>query len=204
MSRPFLCISKTRQGLNVACVALVFSLLEYNFRQLVLDCWNAGDWGGIAGYPVKFAIGFVSVFFDLIFLLQVCVAGILFSVVFICSCCVASVVFSLGRYSSFRCCLENNINCQMRAVALSPLLLFRFLKKGVRVDYPCMLAPPICLVLRPIATPTLLDIPNAPRIACCRMCTSTKTNGWGTRIYKLFYSRIRPRPHTFWVSCCFA
>ena len=39
--------------------------------QLVLDCWNTGDWGGIAGYPVKFAIGFVSVFFDLIFLLQV-------------------------------------------------------------------------------------------------------------------------------------
>lgn len=40
--------------------------------QLVLDCWNTGDWGGIAGYPVKFAIGFISVFFDLIFLLQVC------------------------------------------------------------------------------------------------------------------------------------
>ncbi|CAN0453740.1 unnamed protein product [Ectocarpus sp. 12 AP-2014] len=38
--------------------------------QLVLDCWNTGDWGGIAGYPVKFAIGFVSVFFDLIFLFQ--------------------------------------------------------------------------------------------------------------------------------------
>ncbi|CAN0300180.1 unnamed protein product, partial [Ectocarpus sp. 8 AP-2014] len=38
--------------------------------KLVLDCWNTGDWGGIAGYPVKFAIGFVSVFFDLIFLFQ--------------------------------------------------------------------------------------------------------------------------------------
>ena len=40
-------------------------------QQLVLDCWNAGDWGGIRGYPVKFAIGFVSVFFDIIFLFQV-------------------------------------------------------------------------------------------------------------------------------------
>ncbi|CAM9228110.1 unnamed protein product [Pylaiella littoralis] len=38
--------------------------------QLVLDCWSTGDWGGIAGYPVKFAIGFISVFFDLIFLFQ--------------------------------------------------------------------------------------------------------------------------------------
>ncbi|CAM9111846.1 unnamed protein product [Ascophyllum nodosum] len=38
--------------------------------QLVLDCWNTGDWGGISGYPVKFAIGFVSVFFDLIFMFQ--------------------------------------------------------------------------------------------------------------------------------------
>lgn len=41
------------------------------FVQLVLDCWNTGDWGGIRGYPVKFAIGLVSVFFDLIFLFQV-------------------------------------------------------------------------------------------------------------------------------------
>lgn len=41
------------------------------FIKLVLDCWNTGDWGGIRGYPVKFAIGFISVFFDLIFLLQV-------------------------------------------------------------------------------------------------------------------------------------
>lgn len=39
--------------------------------QLVLDCWNTGDWSGIRGYPVKFAIGLVSVIFDVIFMFQV-------------------------------------------------------------------------------------------------------------------------------------
>lgn len=38
--------------------------------QLVLDCWNTGDWSGIRGYPVKFAIGLVSVIFDVIFMFQ--------------------------------------------------------------------------------------------------------------------------------------
>lgn len=42
-----------------------------SFPKLILDCWSTGDWGGIRGYPVKFAIGLVSVFFDIIFLLQV-------------------------------------------------------------------------------------------------------------------------------------
>jgi cystinosin len=38
--------------------------------QLVLDCANTGDWHGIVGTPAKFALGFVSIFFDLIFFIQ--------------------------------------------------------------------------------------------------------------------------------------
>jgi cystinosin len=38
--------------------------------QLVLDCANTHDWSGIAGTPVKFALGFASIFFDVIFLVQ--------------------------------------------------------------------------------------------------------------------------------------
>lgn len=46
-------------------------MLPRLFPQLVLDCWNTGDWSGIRGYPVKFAIGLVSVVFDLVLMLQV-------------------------------------------------------------------------------------------------------------------------------------
>jgi cystinosin len=38
--------------------------------QLVLDCANTRDWSGIAGTPVKFALGCASIFFDVIFLVQ--------------------------------------------------------------------------------------------------------------------------------------
>ncbi|CAM9438935.1 unnamed protein product [Heterosigma akashiwo] len=38
--------------------------------QLILDCHATGDWGGITGDPVKFGLGFVSIFFDVIFMLQ--------------------------------------------------------------------------------------------------------------------------------------
>jgi len=38
--------------------------------QLVLDCWNMGDWTGITGNVAKFFLGFVSIFFDVIFMLQ--------------------------------------------------------------------------------------------------------------------------------------
>ena len=38
--------------------------------QLILDCWNLGDWGGITGNLAKFFLGFVSIVFDIIFMLQ--------------------------------------------------------------------------------------------------------------------------------------
>ena len=38
--------------------------------QLLLDCWNSHDWGGISGNIAKFLLGFVSIIFDLIFIFQ--------------------------------------------------------------------------------------------------------------------------------------
>ena len=38
--------------------------------QLVLDCRDAGDWSGIAGDVVKFALGVISIFYDSLFLVQ--------------------------------------------------------------------------------------------------------------------------------------
>ncbi|CAM9430664.1 unnamed protein product [Phaeothamnion confervicola] len=45
--------------------------------QLLGDCAVTGDWSGISGYPAKFALGFVSIFFDAIFLMQhyICYRG---------------------------------------------------------------------------------------------------------------------------------
>jgi cystinosin len=38
--------------------------------QLVGDCWSLGDWSGISGNFAKLLLGFVSIAFDTIFMLQ--------------------------------------------------------------------------------------------------------------------------------------
>jgi cystinosin len=38
--------------------------------QLVLDCWNLQNWSGITGNLAKFALGMVSIVFDIVFLIQ--------------------------------------------------------------------------------------------------------------------------------------
>jgi cystinosin len=38
--------------------------------QLILDCWNMGDWTGITGNGAKLALGSVSIVFDVIFMVQ--------------------------------------------------------------------------------------------------------------------------------------
>uniref|UniRef100_A0A182NS31 Cystinosin homolog n=1 Tax=Anopheles dirus TaxID=7168 RepID=A0A182NS31_9DIPT len=38
--------------------------------QMMLNSWNYDDWQSIVGSPVKFGLGFVSIFFDVIFMLQ--------------------------------------------------------------------------------------------------------------------------------------
>ncbi|CAM9247864.1 unnamed protein product, partial [Choristocarpus tenellus] len=61
---------RSTTGWNVWNVILDLTGGILSVLQLVLDCYNVGDWSGILGYPVKFGLGFVSVFFDLIFLAQ--------------------------------------------------------------------------------------------------------------------------------------
>lgn len=38
--------------------------------QLVWDCWAVNDWAGLQGNAAKFLLGFISIFFDVIFLSQ--------------------------------------------------------------------------------------------------------------------------------------
>ena len=42
----------------------------FSLMQLMLDCWDMGDWGGVAGDLIKFGLGLVSIFFDVLFLVQ--------------------------------------------------------------------------------------------------------------------------------------
>ena len=41
-----------------------------SIAQLVIDSSLQGDWSGILGNPVKFGLGNVSIFFDIIFMVQ--------------------------------------------------------------------------------------------------------------------------------------
>ncbi|KAI1466477.1 PQ loop repeat-domain-containing protein [Daldinia caldariorum] len=41
-----------------------------SIAQLVIDSWLQGDWSGVTGNPVKFALGNVSMLYDLVFMTQ--------------------------------------------------------------------------------------------------------------------------------------
>jgi cystinosin len=41
-----------------------------SIAQQGIDSWLLGDWSGISGNPVKFALGNVSLFYDSIFVVQ--------------------------------------------------------------------------------------------------------------------------------------
>jgi cystinosin len=57
-------------GWSIWNVLLDFSGGILSDLQLVLDCADLGDWTGITGNFAKFGLGFVSVTFDVIFMLQ--------------------------------------------------------------------------------------------------------------------------------------
>jgi len=61
---------KSTDGWNVWNVLLDFSGGTLSTLQLVLDCVDMGDWNGISGNWTKFGLGFVSIVFDVVFMLQ--------------------------------------------------------------------------------------------------------------------------------------
>jgi cystinosin len=61
---------KSTAGWSIWQILLDFSGGLLSDTQLVLDCWMQGDWSGITGNLAKFFLGFVSIFFDIIFMLQ--------------------------------------------------------------------------------------------------------------------------------------
>lgn len=60
-------------GWNIWNVLLDISGGTLSVLQQLIDCGTTGDWSGIAGNPIKFALGTLSIFYDLIFITQHCV-----------------------------------------------------------------------------------------------------------------------------------
>jgi cystinosin len=57
-------------GWSIWNILLDFTGGCLSIMQLVLDCAEMNDFSGITGNPAKFGLGFVSIFFDLIFMVQ--------------------------------------------------------------------------------------------------------------------------------------
>ena len=63
-------VRKSTLGWNVYNVILDFVGGIFSTAQLFLDSWITGHWAGISGFAIKLGLGLVSIFFDIIFLLQ--------------------------------------------------------------------------------------------------------------------------------------
>lgn len=61
---------KSTEGWNIHNILCDFMGGSLSVLQLLLDCRNTDDWSGIAGDPVKFGLGFVSMLFDVVFIVQ--------------------------------------------------------------------------------------------------------------------------------------
>lgn len=61
---------KSTVGWNIFNILLDFTGGFLSLCQLLIDCWVDNDWSGITGNIVKFGLGFVSMFFDLVFMTQ--------------------------------------------------------------------------------------------------------------------------------------
>jgi cystinosin len=57
-------------GWSIWNILLDFTGGTLSILQLILDCADLGDWSGITGNVAKFGLGFVSITFDVIFMLQ--------------------------------------------------------------------------------------------------------------------------------------
>uniref|UniRef100_A0A1D2A396 Cystinosin-like protein n=1 Tax=Auxenochlorella protothecoides TaxID=3075 RepID=A0A1D2A396_AUXPR len=61
---------RSTRGWNVWNVLLDFEGGALSLAQMIIDNSVCGDWSAVTGNPVKFALGFVSMFFDVIFVGQ--------------------------------------------------------------------------------------------------------------------------------------
>lgn len=61
---------KSTKGLSITMFLLDITGAILSLLQLVIDSASGGDWSGVLGNPAKFALGNVTLFFDVLFLYQ--------------------------------------------------------------------------------------------------------------------------------------
>lgn len=61
---------KSTVGWSIHNILLDFTGGALSTLQLVLDCWDTRDWSGIVGDVAKFALGSISIVFDIMFMVQ--------------------------------------------------------------------------------------------------------------------------------------
>lgn len=62
--------NRSTQGWSIAGILFDFVGGVLSILQLGIDSYRQRDWSGITGNPVKLALGNVSIFFDVIFIVQ--------------------------------------------------------------------------------------------------------------------------------------
>lgn len=62
--------NRSTQGWSIAQILFDFVGGVLSISQLGIDSYLQRDWSGITGNPVKLALGNVSIFFDVIFIVQ--------------------------------------------------------------------------------------------------------------------------------------
>ncbi|KAL1917645.1 uncharacterized protein VTP21DRAFT_4038 [Calcarisporiella thermophila] len=63
-------VRRSTVGWSIVNILLDFTGGLLSILQLVIDCAVSGDWSGIQGNPAKLGLGLLSIFFDILFLLQ--------------------------------------------------------------------------------------------------------------------------------------
>lgn len=62
--------NKSTKGWSIVQILLDFTGGVLSIGQQGIDSWLQGDWSGITGNPVKFALGNVSMMYDAVFITQ--------------------------------------------------------------------------------------------------------------------------------------
>jgi cystinosin len=62
--------NRSTEGWSIAQILLDFVGGILSIAQLGIDSYVQRDWSGITGNPVKLALGNISIFFDVIFIVQ--------------------------------------------------------------------------------------------------------------------------------------
>jgi len=62
--------NQSTHGWSIHQILLDFTGGILSVSQLFVDSYLQGDWSGVTGNPVKLALGNISVFFDIIFIVQ--------------------------------------------------------------------------------------------------------------------------------------